>query len=64
MILLDPIVEILVRPVLHPFVQFSLDRLRVAIVSIRRNPRRNETGQGFHAQTLEIFDPTGLCGSR
>ena len=47
MILLDPTVEILVRPVLHSFVQFSLDRLRVAIVSIRRNPRRNDTGHHF-----------------
>ena len=47
MILLDPIVEVLVRPVFHPFVQFSPDHPRVAIVSIRRDPRGNDTGHHF-----------------
>src|ERR1700687_5195937 len=47
MVLLDPIVQILVGPVLHPFVQLGPDRARVTVVSVRRDTRGNDAGHNF-----------------
>src|ERR1700722_15786529 len=47
MVLLDPIVQILVRPVFHAFVQFGSDRARVTVMTIRRDTRGGDAGHGF-----------------
>ena len=39
MVLLDPIIQILVGAVLHAVVQFSPDRARITIVTVRRDTR-------------------------
>src|ERR1700722_14613913 len=44
MVLLNSVIQILVGPVFHGFVQLSPDRARVTIVSIRRDTRRNDAG--------------------
>ena len=48
MVLLDPIVQILVRPVFYPFVQLSPDRAGVTVVTIRCHPRGNDAGHHFN----------------
>ena len=47
MVLLDPIVQILVRSVFHAFVQFGPDRARVTIVTVRRDTRGGDARHGF-----------------
>src|SRR5580704_5622077 len=47
MILLDPIVQILVRSVCHAFVQFGPDRARVTIMTVRRDTRGRDARHGF-----------------
>jgi hypothetical protein len=39
MVLLDPTIQILVRPVFHAFVQFGSDRAWVTVMTIRRDTR-------------------------
>ena len=47
MVLLDPIIQILVGAVLHAVVQFSPDRARITIVTVRRDTRGGDAGHGF-----------------
>ena len=47
MVLLDPIVQILVRSVFHAFVQFGPDRARVTIMTIRRDTRGDDACHSF-----------------
>src|SRR5665213_2121049 len=47
MVLLDPIIQILVGAVLHACVQFSPDRARITIVTVRRDTRGGDAGHGF-----------------
>ena len=47
MVLLDPIIQILVRPVFHAFVQFGPDRAWVTVMTIRRDTRGGDAGHGF-----------------
>src|ERR1700676_1805342 len=47
MVLLDPIIQILVRPVFYAFVQFGPDRARVTIMTIRRDTRGGDARHGF-----------------
>src|ERR1700676_1762585 len=47
MVLLDPIVQILVRPVFHAFLQFSPDRAWVTVMAIGCDPRGDDAGHGF-----------------
>ena len=46
MVLLDPIIQILVGAMIYAFVQFSPDPARITIVTIRRDTRRSDAGQG------------------
>ena len=47
MVLFDPIIQILVGAVFHAFVQFSPDRARVTVVTVRRDTRGGDAGHGF-----------------
>jgi hypothetical protein len=47
MILLDPIIQVLVAAMFHAFVQFSSDRARITIVTVRRDTRGGDAGHGF-----------------
>jgi hypothetical protein len=47
MVLLDPVIQILVRPVFHAFVHFGPDRAWVTVMTIRRGTRRGDAGHGF-----------------
>ena len=47
MVLLNPIIQILVGPAFHAFVQFSPDRARIAVVTVRRDTRGSDAGHGF-----------------
>src|SRR3984957_2261023 len=44
MVLLNSVIQILVGPVFHGFVQFSPDRARITVVTVRRDTRRNDAG--------------------
>jgi hypothetical protein len=44
MVLLNPIVQILDRPVFHAFVQFGTDRARMSVATVTRNECRNDAG--------------------
>jgi hypothetical protein len=54
MILLDPIIQVSVGPVFHPFVQFSSDRSRITVVTIRRDARGYDAGHHF-CRSKELF---------
>src|ERR1700682_5903027 len=47
MVLLDPIIQILVGPVFHAFVQFGPDGARVTIMTIRRDSLGGHARHGF-----------------
>ena len=47
MVLLDPIIQVLVGAMFHAFVQFSPDRARITIVTVRRDTRGNDAGHRF-----------------
>jgi hypothetical protein len=47
MVLFDSIVQILVSPVLHNWIQFSPDRARVTVVTVCRDMRGSDTGHRF-----------------
>src|SRR5580658_4476814 len=47
MVLLDPIIQILVRPEFYAFVQFGPDRAWVTVMTIRRDTRGGDAGHGF-----------------
>src|ERR1700723_4610519 len=47
MVLLDLIIQILVRPVFHAFVQFGPDRAWVTVMTIRRDTRGGDASHGF-----------------
>ena len=47
MVLLDPIIQILVRPVFHAFIQFGPDRAWVTVMTIRRDTRGGDAGHSF-----------------
>ena len=44
MILFNSIVQILISPVLHIWIQFSPDRTRVTVVTVRHDTRGSDTG--------------------
>ena|ERR1700676_538633 len=46
-VLLDPIIQVLVGAMFHAFVQFSPDRARITIVTVRRDTRGGDAGHGF-----------------
>ena len=47
MVLLDPIIQVLVGAMFHAFVQFSPDRARITIVTVRRDTRGGDAGHGL-----------------
>jgi hypothetical protein len=47
MVLFDAIVQILIRPVFCNCAQFSPDRARTAVVTVRRNTRGRDAGRRF-----------------
>src|SRR5580698_3770943 len=47
MVLLNPIIQILVGAVLHVLGQFSPDRARITIMTVRRDTRGGDAGHGF-----------------
>src|ERR1700676_1237953 len=47
MVLLDPIIVVLVGAMFYAFLQFSPDRARITIVTVRRDTRGGDAGHGF-----------------
>src|SRR3982074_1252014 len=63
MVLLDPVIQILVGPVFHAIVQFTPDRARITIVTVRRDTRGGDAGHGFGGaeKRLRLLHVPGLA---